>query len=86
MVTFTVNWVTKGIVSPVKNQGSCASCWAFSAVALLESHALSSHQALIFSEQQLVDCSEDYGNSGCYGGFNFNALHYIKDHGITQEK
>ena len=78
-----IDWTTKGMVSPVKNQGSCGSCWAFSAVGVLESWALSKGQTVNLSEQQLVDCSRKYGNEGCNGGFNYQGLAYVKDHGIT---
>lgn len=38
------------------------------------------------SEQQLLDCSEDYGNRGCYGGLAMNAFRYVQGvGGICQE-
>lgn len=70
------------MVSPVKNQGQCGSCWAFSAVGSLESFALMKSQTIYLSEQQLVDCSKKYGNAGCNGGFNYQGLNYVKDKGI----
>ena len=78
-----IDWTAKGMVSPIKNQGSCGSCWAFSAVGVLESWALSKGQTVNLSEQQLVDCSRKYGNEGCNGGFNYQGLAYVKDSGIT---
>lgn len=57
-----IDWTTKGAVSPVKNQGSCGSCWAFSAVGVLESWAKMKGQTVNLAEQQLVDCSRKYGN------------------------
>ena len=78
-----IDWTTKGVVSPVKNQGNCGSCWAFSAVATLESFSLMKGQAITLSEQQLVDCSKKYGNDGCNGGYNYQGLAYVKDNGIT---
>lgn len=56
------------MVSPVKDQGNCGSCWAFSAVATLESFSLMKGTSVLLSEQQLVDCSRSYGNFGCAGG------------------
>lgn len=41
-------------------------------------------QSVNLAEQQLVDCSGKYGNKGCNGGFNYQGLAYVKDHGITQ--
>ena len=75
----TVNWVAAGRVSPVKNQGSCGSCWAFAADAALES-AYSIYKGiknLDLSEQELVDCSRSYGNGGCNGGWMHQAYNYI---------
>ena len=79
-----IDWEAKGIVTPIKNQGQCGSCWAFSAIAVTESFAKQVRkQTVNLSEQQLVDCSRKYGNKGCQGGFNYQGLAYVKDHGVT---
>jgi C1A family cysteine protease len=71
-----VDWTTQGKVSPVKNQGSCGSCWAFSASGVTESGLLFKGQTVSLSEQQLVDCSRKQGNQGCNGGWPHSALTY----------
>jgi len=78
------NWVAAGKVTPVKNQGQCGSCWAFSAIGAVESAVLVAGRAQqLFSEQQLVDCSRSYGNAGCSGGWMDSAFKYIIDNGIA---
>ena len=72
------NWVNKGGVSPVKDQGNCGSCWTFSTVGCLESaHLINFGYLTTYAEQQLVDCAGDFDNNGCNGGLPSHAFEYI---------
>ena len=65
----TVNWITQGKVTPVKNQGRCGSCWAFGAVGIMESdYAIQGGPLRNMSEQQAVDCVVQSANSSCCNG------------------
>jgi len=82
-----VDWRSKGSVSPVKDQGQCGACWAFSATGSLESAFHASTGRLVgFSEQQLVDCAGSQGNLGCEGGLMDSAFDFIiKNGGLCTE-
>jgi Pyruvate/2-oxoacid:ferredoxin oxidoreductase delta subunit len=72
MPATTVDWRTKGVITPVKDQGNCGSCWAHSADEAVESfYAIKSGNLQVLSVQQCTACTYTY--NGCDGGWPHDA-------------
>jgi len=87
----SVDWRTKGVVSAVKDQGGCGSCWAFAAVETIESTlSQATGKNLILSTQNMVSCTPNPhhcgGTGGCAGATSELGFQYVADKGIASEK
>jgi len=81
-----VDWRDEGAVNPVKNQGACGSCWAFSATAAMEGayYILSAELELYdLAEQQLVDCVTEC--NGCHGGLQELAMDHLMENAQEEQ-
>lgn len=74
------NWVELGMVTPIREQGKCGACYAFSSAASVESAiAIKTNNLVFLSAQQIIDCSPNYG---CVGGSLDKTFSYIKKYGL----
>ncbi|KAL4453930.1 hypothetical protein ABPG74_003813 [Tetrahymena malaccensis] len=86
----SVDWRQRGVITPVKDQGHCGSCWAQASTATIEAHAaINSGQLKILSTQQLVSCVPNIyqcgGTGGCQGAISELAFNYVQLYGLTSE-
>lgn len=83
-----VDWTSKGVVSEVRNQGQCGSCFAHSSVEAVESAiAIKTGTLQKLSVQHAMDCSRPEGDQSCEGGLMDYVFQFIIDnHGICSDQ
>ncbi|XP_024992824.1 senescence-specific cysteine protease SAG39-like isoform X2 [Cynara cardunculus var. scolymus] len=86
-VPSSMDWRKKGAVTPIKNQGQCGSCWAFSTIAATEGITqLTTGKLISLSEQELMDCDRSGEDQGCEGGYMDDGFKFIVNNkGINTE-
>lgn len=83
--TTPVDHYEDGFMHPVKDQGSCGSCYTFGANGAMEGQIMkikgenNTDGHFRLSEQEGMACTDAYGNGGCMGGLEYNVWDYIKD-------
>lgn len=87
----SVDWRTKNVISPIKDQGGCGSCWAFGSVETMESHiAIKTGKIPILSTQNVVSCAKNPehcgGTGGCQGATAEISYDFVAHNGIATEK
>ncbi|XP_052741581.1 uncharacterized protein LOC112049861 [Bicyclus anynana] len=77
------DWRARGAVSPVRYQGSCASCWAFAVAGAVEGALFVRTRRLVpLAEKCLVDCARPFGGNGCRGTWPSHAYDYVRSRGL----
>jgi len=87
----SVDWRDQGVITDVKNQGSCGSCWAFATVEQIESYvALNNVTVPQLSTQEVTTCTPNTlscgGTGGCKGSIPQLGFNYVQLFGLTTEK
>jgi len=88
----SIDWREKRAVTPVKHQGFCGSCWAFTSIAAIEgAYAIKQGKAIEFSEQQTLDCvnkklSSYFYSLNCKGGYPEEMFEFGKKHTLALKK
>lgn len=80
-----VDWVNYGAVSPVRDQGQCVASYAFAAVGAIEGiSVIFFKNQVVYSVQEVIDCTFTYGNNGCQNGNMVNVYNWAANKGILQ--